>query len=426
MRFIRLQIDEIRGDKALRWYGACLALVNLATAVYWLVQAPRLQDVIDPSRAPVCWPFFDPCRSIRILEPQVTVVILAAFGATAILNAWLFLRPQFVTGAYWLLCGLSVFKAGVLLQDYRLLLNQHYMAYWITLPFLFVPGKRLLSKYLLVAFYLWAGVLKFNREWILGLALYGRLPLGLPAAFVPVECVYVIVLETVVAFGLLSRRRIVFWAAFGQFALFHLSSFWVVGFFYPTLMFLLLAIFPLSRRGLGLAWAATAEGPEMQSGSPWQQGLRYGVVGLLCAAQLIPHAFPGDPSLTGEGRAFALHMFDAPLECRATANYHFATGLSRAVVIRPVFTTPRLACDPIVYISLARDLCGHGTVEITRADFDLVLRSRKIDQARYATVLAIGDFCRTMPRYSMWRHNPWILTSATEVTLGTPALPAGQ
>jgi len=61
------------------------------------------------------------------------------------------------------------------------------------------------------------------------------------------RCVYVIVLELGVTWGLLARRAWIFWTALAQFLVFHALSWQVVGFFYPLLMFAILAIFPLSR-----------------------------------------------------------------------------------------------------------------------------------------------------------------------------------
>ena len=46
------------------------------------------------------------------------------------------------------------------------------MALWVTGVFLAVPGKREALRLLLVLFYVWAGTLKLNWEWISGAGLY--------------------------------------------------------------------------------------------------------------------------------------------------------------------------------------------------------------------------------------------------------------
>src|SRR5205085_60897 len=106
---------------------------------------------------------------------------------------------------------------------------------------------RRLLPYLITFFYLWAALLKFSPEWLSGVWTYGKTPLGMPDALVPAASVYVLVLELVLVWGLLSRRAWLFWLTFAQFVLFHIASWNVVGFFYPLLMFGILALFPLLR-----------------------------------------------------------------------------------------------------------------------------------------------------------------------------------
>lgn len=407
MRFIGRQIAEIADDTALRWYGAALALVNAITALHWALVEP-LGRILAPTVPPICWPFVTNCQNFR-LDPAIADPLVGVLFVGAVANAALFAK-RLVPAGWWLLLGLCALKTLLLLQDFRLILNQHYMAYWVTLPFLFLPGKRRTLPYLIVLFYFWAGTLKFNPEWISGLALYGRRPLGLPPSLIPASCVYVIALELVVSFGLLSRREWIFWAALAQLVLFHIASFWVVGFFYPILMFLLLSIFPLARYiCVPLADGAPSRPVELRA---LVRGAERPATNVLlasfCAAQLVPLAFPGDPAITGEGRLFALHMFDAPVECRATITIRTADRQNRAIPLRAPFLSPRVSCDPIVYFNLAQNYCrdlGPGL------DVDLVLESHKPDRGPLRPVVSISSFCATKPRYTIWRHNWWIRTT---------------
>jgi hypothetical protein len=59
-----------------------------------------------------------------------------------IANAVLFFRATTITWAFWTLAIATALKAIILAQDYRLVLNQHYMALWIAVVYLAVPGKR--------------------------------------------------------------------------------------------------------------------------------------------------------------------------------------------------------------------------------------------------------------------------------------------
>jgi len=159
----------------------------------------------------------------------------------------LFSKRKLAPVAWCALLVLNLLKSLILFQDYRLRLNQHYMTYWVTLAFLFVPYKRRAISYLVASFYFWAGTLKFTPDWFSGAALFGRAPLGVPQSLIPASCIYVVFLELVVTFGLLIRNRWIFWCALIQFIAFHIASWPIVQFFYPTLMLSILTIFPLAR-----------------------------------------------------------------------------------------------------------------------------------------------------------------------------------
>jgi len=387
---------EIAGDRALQLYGAALATVNVITTAYWLFESPA-PTIVDRNLRPVCWPIVPDCQFLRVLDaPQVSAVIVV-FALLSIVNAVLFLDRQ-VKSAYWLLFACTIIKSYIILLDYRLVLNQHYMALWITVPFLLVPSQRKVIKYLLVSFYFWAGILKLypGSGWFLPGAFYGRRPLGLPISLIPAETAYVVVLELVVVFGVLSRRKFIFWSALLQLVLFHFASFWVVGFFYPLEMLSLLSILILDRsisESVPLQWQ-------------WRRYCAATIAAGFAICQLAPLALPGNRAITGEGRLFALNMFDAPVECRAEARF---TGVPvpRVVPIRVPFLNARITCDPIVYWSVARSFCGARGSGPTD-DFELSLESRLTGQQEYRRVISISSFCTVLPKYEVWRHNPWI------------------
>jgi hypothetical protein len=217
-------------------------------------------------------------------------------------------------------------------------------------------------------------------------------------------CAYVIVLESVLVFGLLSRRRWIFWGTLGQLLLFHVISYPVVGFYYPSLMAALLSIFPLGR-----LIGRESEGPSLTA---LARGLEpfptYALLAGFSALQLVPHVFPGDPAITGEGRLFALHMFDAQVVCEAHVTVYDAQGGSRRVRIVPL-APARVRCDPIVYLSIARALCRQGAADGRWRDVDLSLRSRRATETDLRPVVQVNGFCGRTLAYDIWRPNPWIL-----------------
>jgi hypothetical protein len=380
------------------------------TAVFWLTTQP-LSKVLDPAVPPVCWPFFEHCAEWRLLDPAAVTGVVLTLLLLAVVNAILFIQRGRVLLAYSMLLGLTAFKATLVAQDYRLVLNQHYMALFTVFVYLFLPSKRRALQYLIVSFYFWAGLLKLNHDWISGLALNGRRPFGAPESLVSPMCIYVIALELFIVLGLLSKRRWVFWMALSQVLLFHLGSFWVVGFFYPILMFLIVLIFTLARFGPP---APTTDGVGARPPSLaalWhniEAPTTYALLVGFGFLQMIPRLFPGDPSITGEGRMFALNMFDAPLQCRAQAVIHTSGAPDRLVELHTPFLQARISCDPIVYIEVAKDHCRANGTDRRFDDFDLSLETRRRSQGAFQTVVSIQAVCETNPTYSIWRHNEWI------------------
>jgi hypothetical protein len=213
----------------------------------------------------------------------------------------------------------------------------------------------------------------------------------------------VVALELAIVWGLLTRNAWLFWGALAQFAVFHVFSWPVVGFFYPILMFLILAIFPLRRLLAGPA-------PHGRAGA-------IALALLFSALQLSPYLFPGDRVITGEGRLFALHMFDSLVACRAWADVRYADGRTRQINLRR-HTEARTARDPIVIRGFARQICQareEGGVDFVGIDVHLLSRRAQAAEDTLRTVIDFPDFCARMPPYSMFRHNDWILTDGPPV-----------
>ena len=387
-----------------------LGLLHVLAFLHWELTIPVVK-ILDPIVG-VCWPFFENCLEWRILSPAGVQTVLWCYLGLAVLTMALFIRPGLIPVAWWALLGLNLFKSLILLQDYRLRLNQHYMTYWVTLAFLFLPGKRRVLQYLVVSFYFWAGTLKFTPEWISGAALYGKRPLGIPDSLIPVSSIYVMFLELIVVFGLLVRSRWIFWISMLQIAAFHVTSWPIVTFFYPTLMFAILTIFPLAR------YLRDPANPDETP--PLSADLKsfflgkerravYTAIAAFSLFQAVPYLFPGDSSVTGEGRLFALHMFDAPLECKASVIVYDTQGGSRRFGVSAPYLSPRIQCDPAVYFSLGKGLCKRLPKQAGFSSFDLHLATRRWGEKEFHSVIDQHDFCHAGLHYDLWRPNSWIL-----------------
>jgi hypothetical protein len=362
----------------------------------------KIWRILGPETA-VCWPFWENCWRYRDLSPAGIQAVLWGYLAFSIATGLCFLSPGKVKWGYWGLVLINAVRVLVLVQDFRLRLNQHYMANWVALAYLFFPNRRTLLPALLVSFYFWAGVLKLDYEWLSGAALYHKDRFWVPEPLIPASCVYVVVLEMLLVFGVYSRKAWLFWGTMAQLVLFHVFSWPVVGFYYPLLMFCLISIWVLER------WLDSPEAWATLS------GLRHGglagvaLLGGFATLQLVPYAFPGDTALTGEGRLFALHMFDARVECEASATIHFANGTDKEVPSKLKGLPKRIECDPIVYFSFANQQCRKVARSLDMKDFDLHLRSRRTSDPELHDVINVKNYCAAGLTYDMWRPNGWIL-----------------
>jgi len=396
------RVDHVRGSTALRWYGACLAAIHLLTFVYWDLGGFAARILGD--RSPVCWPFFEDCSSAHVLSKHGVETALWLYGIGASATILAFTRRRYVGVALVLLTAVNLAKGALFILDYRFMGNYHYMPFIITALYLMWPRPEQTIGFVLVAFYVSAGALKLDKEWLSGAALIA--PTWLSGKLLELACAYVVILELVLVFGLLSRHRWVRWVTVGQLAIFHAYSWHVVGFFYPCVMGLLLAWYPLR-------WLEVPEedglGGRLANGRAG--AATYAILALYAAAQLAPTLFSGDSAITGEGRIFALNMMDAKVECD-----HFQlvrTTVGDHVVIeetteRRTDVGVRIKCDPIRFWNIARTACREHAALGDDARIDAYLDARRTTDPAYRSVFAVEDICNAAPHFDIWRHNSWL------------------
>ena len=142
-------------------------------------------------------------------------------------------------------------------------------------------------------------------------------------------------------------------------------------------------------------------------------------MGLFGAFQMIPRVFPGDTVLTGEGRVFALHMFDALVECEAALTYRAADGSMYTDSLPETRKLPhRSRCDPVIYFNIAKNRCTRlreGRQLVSAAvrdvrDLDLSLWAKRNSEPRFHQIVDLERFCAADPSYDVLRHNSWIRT----------------
>lgn len=373
-QFLKGQVTEIAQSRALQIYGALLSLSHCLTAYFWMDRSlPLFSRQTD---AALCWPFLPNCEGF-LFSSDVTasraISILAAFG---ILSFFLFLLRK-TKWAYILLSLTLVYKLYLTLTTYAVMGNYHYMLFFAHIFYLWVPHKKTLLPFLIAAFYWGAGILKLNPEWLSGEALVRES--FLPPLLQHLSLLYAVILECILVFFLFAPNKKLRFFVLLQFMAFHIFSWHIVGYFYPSTMFLLLGVFyliPLFKE----KWTATWDELKalgLKKSSP---------LFIVLFLQVIPYFFTSDPAMGGVVRLSSLNMLDAKIECSAQIIHSDELSTS---IYDPFNRAPstRTQCDPIIFISQIPRLC----LNKDRLDFSLF--SKRTTDLKYKVSLHIEDIC---------------------------------
>src|SRR5713101_694592 len=138
--YFRAQIAEIERDAALRWYVVAMAFLHVVSYLYWVDH--RIAAFVHAEAEPICWPLVPECVALRVLSPTGVTLLLRAYFAAAVGAGLLFASRRLVAWAYASLVLVNALKLAIMLLDYRLRMNQHYMGFFAAFAYLFVPAKR--------------------------------------------------------------------------------------------------------------------------------------------------------------------------------------------------------------------------------------------------------------------------------------------
>lgn len=340
--FFRKNLSEITASRSLQYFGAALFFSHLVTAFFWFKN--------DYDRSPLCWSFFPSCKTWTPFLQSIATPLIVLYGILAVVGMGLFLfrKPK---AACVLFAFLSIFKLIFHLSDYRLMGNYHYMSHIINFLFLFFLDKKNTIRLFIVLFYFSAGLIKFNTDWLSGEAML-REPL-IKGKLLELSCAYVIVLELAFSFLLLSKDKRLRIFALIQFIAFHIFSWHIVGYFYPTILFSMLTIFILAREPF-----------------QWPRPLtNTAAAAIMMLAQLYPLIFEPQSSLNGRGRILSLNMLDSRAVCETRL---FITYKNKIVEYNPTFPNYgiRIHCDPVLILDTVKKTCADmkdqsGFVDIT-------------------------------------------------------------
>jgi hypothetical protein len=371
------------------------------SALFYFLDTRMLRVALKGTE-PLCWPYFESCWWYRFesadqIAAALFIELLLIVAAGIALGGGA--RRTFTA----LLVVLNVYLFGLMLLDYRLRGNEFYMLFWLNAVYLAWPAKRWSIPVVIVSFYVWEGALKLNYEWLSGAVLYHPLWM-IPPAWAWLARTYVVVLEMLFTWALLARRRWLWIGALAQLALFHLESLSQIHWFYPLLMAAILSWFAIDRLA-GDRQGAASVAALVRGRAP---RAAYAILAVFAAFQLTPYLYRGDKTLTGQGRLFALHMFEARQICEVSATLHRGDDETQSIDLRMPGLNPREICDPVVYFSRVENLCRSRASDLTLADIDWTMRVKRTTDATFTTVVDETGFCAKGYTYSLWTNNAWI------------------
>lgn len=379
-------------------YGWALIICHaVALAFLWQTR------LLSPTTAQVeafCWPYFEDCWQWCLpsfVAAQLALVVYLTsilFAAAALWHGRLRLFLLLLVVANLVLfCLMSL--------DYRLRANEFYTLFWIQGVFVIFQYSRWAIPIAIVACYIGAGLLKLNTEWLSGSVLYAPL-WGIPPEWTPEACAYVVLLELVGIWGLLSRRLRWQVPALGQLVLFHLQSLSQIHWFYPALMASILSWFVLDRI-LGTDDGRPDLGQFFRGSAP--KGAYALLTGFL-ALQFVPDLYRGDSTLTGQGRVSALHMFEARQHCEVIATPATPGAAPRSLKLDHL--SPRMVCDPLVYFNRAQNLCRSERAAAPSFDLHLLMRAKRKTDSSFTTIIDEPSFCAGQHECVLFGNNRWL------------------
>ena len=222
-------------------FGAFLTASHFYAIALWNKNQFLISKLSPTNSEPICFPFFPNCNDFFNISDFSLQFFLYAYLLLTILGIFCFFQKKLLTLAYYIFFVLFIIKSSIHLSSYSFMGNYNYMASLVYFCYLFLPRKKLVIKYLIIAFYITAGALKLNSEWLTGATI--PYPPPMLGNFLVPSLFYVVLLELVFVFGLLCKSRSIRLFSLAQFFIFHIFSLQVVGFFNPMIMLSILSIF---------------------------------------------------------------------------------------------------------------------------------------------------------------------------------------
>lgn len=429
------RIEEIEKNVVNQWMMGASLFFFFLTFQRWLSNGHLTRESIR-SGIDVCWPYFQECASLYVLQGlpyhySLTTFYMGLFGAM-LLVAYFMWRKSW-DYAHLTLVPLFIFKSvAVFVLSYGIAGPYDYYHLILTAILLFAPFKEYFMKLAFVLLYFLAATTKFDASWTLG-TYFSTLQPGLPLfpdALIPLLTNLVIGMQVIGAWFLLSKNMLVQRTALFFFVTFHLYSGIFVHFHYPAVSLPpLLILFgpmyrfmppPFSRRTL-LGWFFMLA---------------------IFLFEVPPWLIEGDRRLTLEGNRYGMFMFEANHQCIIRSRTYFAdaeTPLPSTFQAQPRSCTSQRClrertgyiegseavhdetweigaawnrCDPYMEMKRLQRRCTEG---VSRIAFTM---DHSVSGQPFLRIVDTADACTLT--YKPFTHNEWITLPPHAPVLGYP------
>lgn len=321
-RYRRLfSIQEIENESILQWAFGGSLFFFFVTFNRW-ISSPNVTIEQAERGSAVCWEYFQNCTQFFFLHEigtgySQTIFYMVLYGLM-LLIVYCMWRKKWVH-AHMLLVLLLLWEILVtLVLSFSDGAPYYYYHIVLTTMLLFVPHKEFFLKLSFVFMYFMSVTTKLDSTWILGTyftALRDGLPLFPDSLAAPITN-FVIFMQMVGSWFLLSRNKILQRLSFIYCLAFHLYSGVFVLYFYPSVSLPpLLILFGPMYRYTPIPFSKKAI-------AGWM------VLVLIAIFQLLGFTAPGDRRMTLEGNKFGMFMFEANHQCVVTVSTYFTDAPS--------------------------------------------------------------------------------------------------
>lgn len=375
----------------------------------WAGQSIITIDAYNHLESFICPPYFQSCGSLYFLRvlPQgysqsflYMLLFTALFWAVYLLfkkrwfEAQLILIPVFL----WHTANVFIFT-----DNYSG--NYEYYQFVFGVILLFLPHKLFFLKLSVVFFYIMSTVAKIHPAWIEG-AYFTNMRIGLPLFpdwSIPFLTNFVMVMEMIGAWFLMSKNKFLQRTVLVFFVVFHLYSGVLVLYRYPaTVLPMVLILFgplyryspvPFTKRAI-ISWVFVLS---------------------VFMIQFSPKLIYGDEKLTLEGNKYGLYMFESNHQCISEVAIQYKNGRTDHRVVTK--NSARYRCAPYSVWFHYNQVCERSP-EIESIAWTL---DHSINGDPFLRIVDTENVCSL--EYKAFSHNQWIKTHADNPEIiGLPAM----